>query len=81
MVPTVSDKTQTATLAVPVQGQLLAQVRKFDVMTLVGSVHEDYFMLCLSYSIVCLCRVRVKAATLDKVRKIISNMSLAPVVG
>ena len=39
MVPTVNDVTQTAISVVPTQRYRLAQVRIFDVVTLVGSMH------------------------------------------
>ena len=75
-----SDETQTTTPVVFAPRKPLTQVKRFIAETFVGSVCQDFYMLCLYYSIVCPCRVRVQAATFDYFKEVISNMSLVPVV-
>ena len=58
----------------------MAQVRRFDVTTLLESMYQDYSVLCLSYFIVYPRRVRIQTAAIDYFKKVMSNMSLAPVV-
>ena len=58
----------------------MAQVKRSDIMTLGGSLHWDYSVPCASYSIVLPCGVRVQAAAVDYLKKVIGNICLAPIV-
>ena len=58
----------------------MAQIKSFDAAILVGSMHWDYSILLLSYSIVLLHRIRVQTATIDQLKNIVSSISLIPVV-